>query len=66
MPCPLTYFRKVKTVLRNVLIMSYQCIAHFLEQVCTPVTKLRQAVYGVGTGKMTIDEAVAGYGSFEQ
>ena len=30
------------------------------------VKQLRQAVYGVGTGKMTIDEAVAGYGSFEQ
>ncbi len=30
------------------------------------VKQLRQAVYGVGIGAMTIDEAVAGYGSFEQ
>jgi len=30
------------------------------------VIQLRQAVYGVGTGTMTIDEAVAGYGSFSQ
>ena len=29
------------------------------------VKQLRQAVYGVGTGAMTIDEAIAGYGSFE-
>ena len=29
------------------------------------VKQLRQAVYGIGTGTMTIDEAVAGYGSFE-
>ena len=28
------------------------------------VKQLRQAVYSVGTGAMTIDEAVAGYGSF--
>ena len=28
------------------------------------VIQLRKAVYGVGTGAMTIDEAVAGYGSF--
>ena len=28
------------------------------------VKQLRQAVYGVGTGAMTIDEAVARYGSF--
>ena len=28
------------------------------------VRQLRQAVYGVGTGSMTIDEAVAHYGSF--
>ena len=28
------------------------------------VIQLRQAVYGVGTGAMTIDEAVAGYGTF--
>ena len=28
------------------------------------VNQMRQAVYNVGTGKMTIDEAVAGYGSF--
>ncbi len=28
------------------------------------VIQMRQAVYGVGTGSMTIDEAVAGYGSF--
>ena len=30
------------------------------------VIQLRQAVYGVGTGTMTIDEAIAGYGSFSQ
>ncbi len=30
------------------------------------VKQLRRAVYGVGTGTMTIDEAIAGYGSFEQ
>lgn len=30
------------------------------------VIQLRQAVYQVGTGVMTIDEAVAGYGSFTQ
>ena len=29
------------------------------------VYQLRQAVYGVGTGSMTIDEAVARYGSFQ-
>ena len=30
------------------------------------VIQLRQAVYRVGTGEMTIDEAVAGYGTFTQ
>ena len=30
------------------------------------VIQLRQAVYGVGTGKLTIDEAVDRYGSFTQ
>ena len=30
------------------------------------VIQLRMAVYNVGTGKMTVDEAVAAYGSFEQ
>jgi multiple sugar transport system substrate-binding protein len=30
------------------------------------VVQLRQAVYAVGTGAMTIDEAAAGYGTFEQ
>lgn len=30
------------------------------------VIQLRQAVYCTGTGKMTIDEAIAGYGSFTQ
>ena len=30
------------------------------------VIQLRQAVYGVGTGVMTIDEAVKGYGTFTQ
>ncbi|MBR1675129.1 MAG: carbohydrate ABC transporter substrate-binding protein [Eubacterium sp.] len=30
------------------------------------VKQVRQAVYGVGTGKLTIDEAVAGYGSFDR
>ena len=30
------------------------------------VIQLRQAVYGVGTGKMTIDDAVANYGRFTQ
>jgi len=30
------------------------------------VIQLRQAVYNVGTGKMTIDKAVAGYGAFTQ
>ena len=30
------------------------------------VMQFRQAVYGVGTGSMTIDEAVARFGSFEQ
>ena len=30
------------------------------------VIQLRQAVYGVGTGTMTIDDAIAGYGSYEQ
>ena len=30
------------------------------------VIQLRQAVYGVGTGVMTIDEAVSGYGTFTQ
>ena len=30
------------------------------------VIQLRQAVYAVATGKMTVDEAVGAYGSFEQ
>ena len=30
------------------------------------IIQLRQAVYSVGTGEMTIDEAIAGYGSFTQ
>ena len=30
------------------------------------VIQLRQAVYRVGTGEMTIDEAIAGYGAFTQ
>ena len=30
------------------------------------VIQLRMAVYAVGTGSMTIDEAIAGYGSFTQ
>ncbi len=30
------------------------------------VKQFRQAVYGVGTGAMTIDEAIAGFGSFAQ
>ena len=30
------------------------------------VIQLRLAVYSVGTGAMTIDEAIANYGSFEQ
>ena len=30
------------------------------------VIQFRQAVYGVGTGTMTIDEAIAGYGTFTQ
>ena len=30
------------------------------------VIQLRQAVYGVGTGAMTIDEAIAAYGTFAQ
>ena len=30
------------------------------------VKQFRQAVYGVGTGAMTIDEAVAGFGTFTQ
>ena len=30
------------------------------------VIQLRQAVYGVGTGAMTVDEAVAGFGTFTQ
>ncbi|MCR5011173.1 MAG: hypothetical protein K6A72_02420 [Lachnospiraceae bacterium] len=30
------------------------------------VIQLRQAVYAVGTGSMTIDEAVGEYGSFTQ
>ena len=30
------------------------------------VIQLRQAVYLVGTGEMSIDEAIAGYGSFTQ
>ncbi len=30
------------------------------------VIQLRMAAYNVGTGAMTIDEAIAGYGSFEQ
>lgn len=30
------------------------------------VIQLRQANYNVGTGKMSIDEAIAGYGSFSQ
>ena len=30
------------------------------------VIQLRMAVYGVGRGELTIDEAIAGYGSFEQ
>ena len=30
------------------------------------VIQFRQALYQVGTGKMTIDEAIAGYGSFTQ
>nr|MCR5357916.1 hypothetical protein [Lachnospiraceae bacterium] len=30
------------------------------------VIQLRQAVYGVSTGTMTIDEAVGGYGTFAQ
>ncbi len=30
------------------------------------VKQVRQAIYGVGTGKLTIDEAIAGYGSFDR
>jgi len=30
------------------------------------ITQLRQAFYGVATGAMTIDEAVAGYGTFAE
>ena len=30
------------------------------------VIQLRQAVYSVGTGTMTIDEAIAGFGTFTQ
>jgi multiple sugar transport system substrate-binding protein len=30
------------------------------------VIQFRQALYRVGTGEISIDEAVAGYGSFEQ
>ena len=30
------------------------------------VIQLRQAAYGVGTGAMTIDEAIAGFGTFSQ
>ena len=30
------------------------------------VTQFRMAVYGVGTGAMTVDEAVANYGKFQQ
>ena len=30
------------------------------------VIQFRQAVYGVGTGTMTIDEAIAAYGTYEQ
>ena len=30
------------------------------------VIQLRQAVYGVGTGTMTLEEAIAGYGTFTQ
>ncbi len=30
------------------------------------VIQLRQAVYGVGTGAMTIDDAIAGYGTYSQ
>ena len=30
------------------------------------VIQFRQALFGVGTGSMSIDEAIAGYGSFEQ
>ncbi len=30
------------------------------------VIQLRQAVYGVGTGEMTIDEAISDYGTFAQ
>ena len=30
------------------------------------VLQMRQANYGVGTGEMTIDEAIAGYGTFTE
>ena len=30
------------------------------------VTQFRMAVYGVGTGAMTVDEAIANYGKFQQ
>ena len=30
------------------------------------VIQLRMAVYGVGTGEMTIDDAIAAYGTFTQ
>jgi len=30
------------------------------------VIQLRQAAYRVGTGELTIDEAIAGYGSYTQ
>ena len=30
------------------------------------VVQFRQADYGVGTGTMTIDEAIAGYGKYTQ
>ena len=29
------------------------------------VKQLREAVYGIGTGSMTMDEAIASYGTFE-
>ena len=30
------------------------------------VIQFRQALYGVGTGKLTVDEAIAGFGKYEQ
>ena len=59
--------KKFIIIIVNVIIMAAILVfVVFYSRFISRDSYFRQAVYGVGTGAMTIDEAVAGYGSFEQ